>query len=93
MSKRRKQPKTSSDPPILLGIEFWRSLSFKEAEAIFDNGGILTGEIAERAWRMCDMQGPAPERLEVYLNRQQFMQWLDEKLPKAAKKARERKLQ
>lgn len=94
MSKRRKQPKTSSDHlQLAITPKFWRSLSVAEVKEIIESGGVLEGAMAERAWRICEMQGPPPARIEIYFDRQQFMDWLDEKFPKAAKKAKERKLQ
>ena len=59
----------SDDPPGFSGgPKFWQSLSPAEVELIFKDEGILRGELAERMWRMCEMQGPCPPALVVLVN-------------------------
>jgi hypothetical protein len=61
---------TDKEPlSISAGQKFWRTVTAEEFSEICDNGGYLTGVLAERMWRMCDMQGPCPPRLEVLIHK------------------------
>jgi hypothetical protein len=61
---------TMNDEPLGIsgGPKFWQSLSEAEVDQIFKDEGVLTGELATRMWRMCEMQGPCPPALVVMVN-------------------------
>ncbi len=55
-------------PGFSAGPKFWQSLTPEEEQQVCDNDFVLTGKLAERMWRMGEMQGEPPERLIVLVN-------------------------